>query len=285
MKNKKIFILLFLFMLLTLFSTACTGKANSYDYSGMRIDKALYQTLQNEDWDSMMQFSQDVINKQPDNPMGYFYKGIALYENKKYTESIENYTKAIELAPDIADNYQNRGLTYFALGEKEKARADYKKALELNPNDQIAKKQLAELENNNATWRLATDDEVMGKGENKNTKKEMIMDTSEVTSKYIPGNSMASKAVVDGNTKAIIGMLKSDKCKDVKVINSVITEQPHFVGTSLKDATGGWVEVWTFDACGEPVEVPMHFDSVNGMVQAHFSPGEFKGENLYWKKK
>jgi len=47
---------------------------------------------------------------------------------------IINYTKAIELKPDYADAYNNRGNAYAAKGQHEQASADYTKAIELQPD-------------------------------------------------------------------------------------------------------------------------------------------------------
>ena len=59
--------------------------------------------------------------------------------------AIEYYTRAIELNPEYADAYNNRGNAYRNLKEYEKAISDYNRAIELNPEDADAYENLSEL--------------------------------------------------------------------------------------------------------------------------------------------
>lgn len=75
----------------------------------------------------------------------YFNSGV---ENSKKDEielAIEDYTQAIELKPDYAEAYYNRGGSWLRLGEWEKARYDLEIArkMKYNPivqSDEILKK-------------------------------------------------------------------------------------------------------------------------------------------------
>jgi tetratricopeptide (TPR) repeat protein len=51
----------------------------------------------------------------------------------RWNEALNAYDKAIELNPDNASAYNNRGLAYDHLDKNDLAIADYKKAIELNP--------------------------------------------------------------------------------------------------------------------------------------------------------
>ena len=69
----------------------------------------------------------------------------ALYWYKKgnetagdYEKQVEYYTKAIELAPNWAYAYNNRGVAYFNLGMWMEAKADWDKAVELKPGYRLA---------------------------------------------------------------------------------------------------------------------------------------------------
>jgi tetratricopeptide (TPR) repeat protein len=54
-------------------------------------------------------------------------KGLQHYEKGEYDASIEDFTKAIDLTPDFAKAYINRGHALEKRGLKERARADYDK--------------------------------------------------------------------------------------------------------------------------------------------------------------
>jgi tetratricopeptide (TPR) repeat protein len=56
--------------------------------------------------------------------------------------AIKDYSKAIELKPDYAVAYNNRGNAYKNKGDIDLAIADYRKALQINPNYKLAQDSL-----------------------------------------------------------------------------------------------------------------------------------------------
>ena len=64
----------------------------------------------------------------------YYTKAGESFQKGNYKESIELYTKAIELNPDIADAYNNRAAAEVKLKRYEAALKDYDKAIELSPD-------------------------------------------------------------------------------------------------------------------------------------------------------
>lgn len=80
--------------------------------------------------------------------IAYNERGISLYNQKKYTEALTQYDKAIELKPDYEAAYNNRGLVWEKMGELDKAIEQYNKALELKPNYATA------YNNRGAVWDL-----------------------------------------------------------------------------------------------------------------------------------
>ena len=68
----------------------------------------------------------------------WFLKGAKQNCDGDYQEAIESLDKAIELDPDHADAYNNRGISYEELGDPQRAIDDYSKAIELDPDYAMA---------------------------------------------------------------------------------------------------------------------------------------------------
>lgn len=69
-----------------------------------------------------------------------------LFTIKNYKDSILVYDSLLGMGEASAKTYNNMGSAYANLGEKQKARANYEKALEFQPDLEIAKKALEQLE-------------------------------------------------------------------------------------------------------------------------------------------
>jgi len=74
------------------------------------------------------------IELNPNIAQGYNNRGNAYGKLKEHEEAIEDYNKALEFNPEYAAAYYNRGTAYGKLKQHEKAIEDYNKAIELNPN-------------------------------------------------------------------------------------------------------------------------------------------------------
>ena len=72
------------------------------------------------------------IELDPEYAAAYSNRGIAKSDLKDYYGAIADYTKAIEINPDYADAYSNRGVAKADLKDYYGAIADYSKAIELN---------------------------------------------------------------------------------------------------------------------------------------------------------
>ncbi len=64
--------------------------------------------------------------------MAYFNRGNAYDDLGQYQRAIQDYTRAIQLDPDLAQAYYNRGIVYYNLGEYQRAIQDYDKACSLD---------------------------------------------------------------------------------------------------------------------------------------------------------
>jgi len=90
-----------------------------------------------ESGNSMADYNK-AIELAPDSADVYYNRGDAYDEMGEYGKAIADYNKAIELDPNHTLAYYNRGCAYGEIGAYDKAIADYNKAIELNPNDALA---------------------------------------------------------------------------------------------------------------------------------------------------
>lgn len=79
-----------------------------------------------------------LIELDPNNADAYCERGDFYYETDEYDKAIVDYNRAIELAPNHASAYFNRGCAYGEIGAYDKAILDYNRAIELNPNNALA---------------------------------------------------------------------------------------------------------------------------------------------------
>ena len=73
------------------------------------------------------------LSLQPGDFASYAIRGYArtMAEPKDYQGAIADFTKVIELKPDYAFAFKNRGVAYLHIGKKDKALADFARAIEL----------------------------------------------------------------------------------------------------------------------------------------------------------
>ena len=67
-----------------------------------------------------------------------FSQGVLCFNSKDYKSSIRHNNKAIQLDPEHAGSWNNRGAAYIKVGDIDKAIEDLKKAIELDPNHAVA---------------------------------------------------------------------------------------------------------------------------------------------------
>lgn len=65
----------------------------------------------------------------------YINRAVTYTERRTYEAAVEDYTRAIELAPNLSAAYNNRGIVYAAQQEYELALADFARVLDLDGND------------------------------------------------------------------------------------------------------------------------------------------------------
>jgi CubicO group peptidase (beta-lactamase class C family) len=74
---------------------------------------------------------------------------ILLYDQKKYDDAIAVFTRNVELYPDNGNAHASLGEGYMVAGNKTLAIKSFERALELSPNSNFAKSQLAKLRSEN----------------------------------------------------------------------------------------------------------------------------------------
>jgi len=74
------------------------------------------------------------IELNPQDAYAYSNRGVIYDKLGNTQQAINDYNRAIELNPQLAYAYYNRGVTYGEIGNYQQAIIDYNKAIELNPN-------------------------------------------------------------------------------------------------------------------------------------------------------
>ena len=75
----------------------------------------------------------DVVHKSPGKARPYASRGNAYYQQGNFTQAISDCTKAIEINPNLEVAYYNRGNAYRDQGNIQQAISDYNKVIEINP--------------------------------------------------------------------------------------------------------------------------------------------------------
>ena len=90
------------------------------------------------DYDRALQDYTKAIDLKPNDAEAYNNRGGAYYLKEEYESAIVDFTKAIQLKPDYAEAYNNRGGAYYLKEEYESAIIDFTKAIDLKPDYAIA---------------------------------------------------------------------------------------------------------------------------------------------------
>ena len=88
--------------------------------------------------DMAIEHYSQAIELNPNNASTYNNRGVTNNSKGNYDRAISDHNKAIELNSDFADAYNNRGAAYINKEDYDRAISDCNKAIELNPNYAIA---------------------------------------------------------------------------------------------------------------------------------------------------
>ena len=107
----------------------------SMDDSGNTRARVKDQVVRQYDYSDAISDMKEAMKTVPDLPYLYFNLGNLYCLSAEHVNSIDNYTKAIELYPYMGDAYFNRGLVLIYLKDKEKGCIDLSRAGELGVQD------------------------------------------------------------------------------------------------------------------------------------------------------
>ena len=99
------------------------------------------EAYQNEQWDEALNYFQDALIDDPENPRLHFNIAATQYKKQRYEEALESLEKSLitDEASLQQGTYYNQGNVYYQLEKYQEAIDAYKKALDLQPEDQDAK--------------------------------------------------------------------------------------------------------------------------------------------------
>ena len=84
-------------------------------------------------WQNSITLFDHTLKVTDNNWLAYTSRGTAYNYLGNYKQAIEDYGRAIEINPRLAEAYYNRGKTYHGLGNYKQAIEDYSRALEIKP--------------------------------------------------------------------------------------------------------------------------------------------------------
>jgi Flp pilus assembly protein TadD len=90
--------------------------------------------LQEENWEVAITAFTSYIELEPDNAFAYDQRGIAFGRAERYDEAIADFSQAINMDHTFAGAYNNRGLSYYKQYLFDEAIADYDIAIQLSPD-------------------------------------------------------------------------------------------------------------------------------------------------------
>ncbi|MCM4172439.1 tetratricopeptide repeat protein [Arenibacter sp. TNZ] len=93
----------------------------------------------NKVWKDELSLWKDVTIKSPKNGRGHMNYGLALMADADYTNAEISFNKALEYSPNYSSIYTNLGILKNAIGDKESADKNFKKALSLSDSNHKTK--------------------------------------------------------------------------------------------------------------------------------------------------
>lgn len=115
---------------------------NALNIDPLNIDVNYYLGMYYQEtgrYEKAIQSYNFILGQQPDFYIANYNIGyIHLVYLNDYPAAVDYFTRTIELNPEYAEAYYNRGFAYELMKDAERSRKDYEKTLELHPNYELA---------------------------------------------------------------------------------------------------------------------------------------------------
>lgn len=127
---RKFIILIFM---ATVLICSCSDK-NKTAAEWLKLEQALWNGQQYTDPEKAIEYLDQALKLEPNNPETYNKKGTAYYNMGQFQRTIEMTSESIRLMPNYFLAYNNRGNAYANLREFQKAINDYSRVIQLKPD-------------------------------------------------------------------------------------------------------------------------------------------------------
>ncbi|BBM85794.1 serine/threonine-protein kinase [Candidatus Uabimicrobium amorphum] len=94
-----------------------------------------YVSSQSGDLQKGMQYYNEQLQTNPQDPKGYNNRGILYCNLKQYKKAVQDFNAAIKINPKNSETYNNRGLAYKELKDYTRAIQDFNTAIAINPKN------------------------------------------------------------------------------------------------------------------------------------------------------
>jgi tetratricopeptide (TPR) repeat protein len=112
-----------------------------------QLEQSSYNNYQNKNFEKAIEELKELIKINPSRASGYYNNiGMCFLDQEKYPQAIENFAESVKIDDKFSTGFNNLGHAYDKSGDKQKAIEYYKKSLEIDPANTIAKDNLEKLQ-------------------------------------------------------------------------------------------------------------------------------------------
>ena len=127
--RKSSFIFVFLFLLQFQLIKASENKSDSTKLS--ELWKSAIQNNRNRNHYAALEDYSKALDIAPKNHLLFYNRGLTYANLQLLTQAINDFNNSIKIKPDFGPGYGDRGMAFYDLDQKDKACADFKKAADL----------------------------------------------------------------------------------------------------------------------------------------------------------